>query len=400
MSNNDEKKLPRGIHRRGDSLVVSFALADGTIERRSVGPLTVDQAVEERVMFRRQVRLGTYEKRKPAPPPPPKEIPLPVAALWPLYVTNYTNGGGRDAGRQEIAWKKLQPTFGALAVDDVTTPIIAGYIKARQEQGVKGGTVNRELSVLQAMFRLGMRSTTTGGKPMVDRLPAFPPKLQEGPPKKGFIKDQQYATLMAHAKAPWMLAFIECAFSFGFRKSELLNLRCGQVDLLDRRITLYETKGDRKGRARKGRVVMMTQKVYERLRVMKRNKGDEDFVFTRDDGSRVVDPRQDWYDLSVVAKLGAYVPAKGKNGDYQKYVGLTPHDFRRSAVKAMKKRGVPDRVVMEIGGWRTRAVFDRYFPVDEEELKDAAMRIENGRDAEVAGTSTSTKTDTSDSMRQ
>jgi hypothetical protein len=116
-------------------------------------------------------------------------------------------------------------------------------------------------------------------------------------------------------------------------------------------------------------------------------------VFTREDGGHVVDPRQDWYDLCVASGLGVYVPAKRKNGeDYKKYRGLNLHDFRRSAVKAMKQRGIPDRVVMQIGGWRTRAVFNRYFLVDEEELADAAKRIENGRKARpVASSATQTK---------
>lgn len=123
-----------------------------------------------------------------------------------------------------------------------------------------------------------------------------------------------------------------------------------------------------------------------------------DYVFTREDGSRVVDPCEDWYTLCVASGLGVYIPAKRANGeDYEKYRGLNLHDFRRSAVKAMKKRGIPDRVVMEIGGWRTRAVFDRYFPVDEEELADAAKRIENGRKARpVASSETQTKVKHSD----
>ena len=39
-------KLPRGIHRRGNSLVVSFALADGAIERRSLGLVSTGYAQE------------------------------------------------------------------------------------------------------------------------------------------------------------------------------------------------------------------------------------------------------------------------------------------------------------------------------------------------------------------
>ncbi|HYT18823.1 MAG TPA: hypothetical protein VEW05_01180 [Candidatus Polarisedimenticolia bacterium] len=62
------------------------------------------------------------------------------------------------------------------------------------------------------------------------------------------------------------------------------------------------------------------------------------------DGTLVVDPRQDWYDLYVAAKLGSYVSAKRQNGQtYNKYVGLNPHDFRRSALRNMTRRGVTEK---------------------------------------------------------
>lgn len=70
------QKLPRGIRRRGTSVVVSFALQDGIIERRSLGPVSVSWAKEQREIFRRQVREGAYQKRQP---PPPKEVPITVA---------------------------------------------------------------------------------------------------------------------------------------------------------------------------------------------------------------------------------------------------------------------------------------------------------------------------------
>jgi integrase len=368
-----KESLPRGIHRRNGSLVISYSVG-GKVRYQSLGDCSLEFAKDRLAITKMQIREGTW-KPKVAFNIEPAPAVSKVEDLWQPYLTHYGNKGGKDASRQTIAWNHLKDTFAAVPVTDVTTDLINTYVAARQAKAISGGTVNRELTILQAMFRLGARSTGVNGKPVVDRLPAFPSKLKEGPPKKGFIKDQEYLRLMKHAKAPWMLAFIEAAFSFGFRKSELLNLHCNQVDLLERRITLYETKN---GRAR---TVMMTGKVYDRLRVMLRGKKATDFVFTREDGSRVADPRSDWYTLCVASKLGVYVPAKRKNGeDYQKYVGLNLHDFRRSAVKAMKKRGVPDRVVMEIGGWRTRAVFDRYFPVDEQELADAAKRIENGRE--------------------
>ena len=98
-------------------------------------------------------------------------------------------------------------------------------------------------------------------------------------------------------------------------------------------------------------------------------------MFTRQDGTRVVDPRQDWYDVCVAAKLGSYVSAKRQNGQtYNKYVGLNPHDFRRSAVRT--RRGVTEKVAMTISGHSTRSVFDRYNIVDETDLAEATRKIE------------------------
>ncbi len=380
------EKLPRGIHRRGSSLVISFAV-DKKIRYVSLGDCSPEFARDQLAITKMEIRKGVWKPKTACQILEPEPVAT-VASLWEPYLTDYRNRGGKDSGRQTIAWNHLNDKFGGLLVTQVSTASIGAYISERQKKGIKGGTINRELAILQAMFRLGARSTANG-KPVVDRLPAFPGKLKEGPPKKGFIKDGEYSVLMSQAKEPWLLAFIEAAFSFGFRKSELLNLVCGQVDLLDRRITLYETKNGR------SRVVKMTGGVYERFRVLMRGKTKDDFVFTRTDGSRVVDPRKEWYDLCVASKLGEYVEARTAKGEtYEKYVGITPHDFRRSAVKAMKQRGVPDRVVMEIGGWRTRAVMDRYFPVDEQELADAAQRIEDGRKLQavaVASGQTQTK---------
>jgi integrase len=117
------------------------------------------------------------------------------------------------------------------------------------------------------------------------------------------------------------------------------------VDLLEGRIRLEDSKsGD-------PRTIVMTETMRQLMLVLLRGKKDEDYVFTREDGSRVVAPRKEWYSLCVSSGLGKYELVERKNGEsYKKYVGLNPHDFRRSALRNMTRRGVTEKVAMTISG--------------------------------------------------
>jgi integrase len=130
---------------------------------------------------------------------------------------------------------------------------------------------------------------------MVHSVPAFPARLEENPPRNGIIVNKQYSALAKNANVRWLRCLIACAYDFGFRKGELLNLRVSQVDLLDKSIELLEGE-TKNGEPRK---VFMTTEVFELMWACVRGKNPDDFAFTRGDGSRVVDPRDDWYTLSV-----------------------------------------------------------------------------------------------------
>ena len=59
-----------------------------------------------------------------------------------------------------------------------------------------------------------------------------------------------------------------------------------------------------------------------------------------------------------------------------KYVGLIFHDLRRSAARNARASGVAEGVIMKMGGWKTRSVFDRYAIVAESDMVDAIERVE------------------------
>jgi integrase len=379
------KKLPRGIRIRGDSVVVSFALADGAIERRALGPVSIAYAVQQRAIFQRQAAEGKYEKRKPRA----KEKPLTIADLWKTYLSGYKLAGKKAAWRQEGAWKNhLEKVFGEMRPDQLSTPDVVSYQEQRIAAGAGPATVNRELNALKAALNLAHETTLAGGKPRLSHVPHWN-ALKEPPARSGFIKAPQYAKLCEHASQLWLRAFIACCYTFGFRRGEMLNLRVRQCDFFDVWIQLEEgtTKND------EGRKAHMTSEVFNLLKSCCEGKNPDDLVFTREDGSAVRELREDWYALCVAAGLGCFVEAKRANGKaYDKYVGLQPHDFRRTAVRNLIRRGVPQHIAMKISGHKTEEVFRRYDILDDEDLIDATRKLEA---AAAAQNESGTKTDTS-----
>jgi integrase len=51
------------------------------------------------------------------------------------------------------------------------------------------------------------------------------------------------------------------------------------------------------------------------------------------------------------------------------------HDFRRSAARNYRASGVSEGVITAICGWRTRAMFDRYAIMNEDDLRKAAAQV-------------------------
>ena len=68
--------------------------------------------------------------------------------------------------------------------------------------------------------------------PKVLRLPKFP-KLTEDNIRKGFLEDAQYEKLIGYCPDAWFRTLVEMGRTYGWRISELVNLKVRQVDILE-----------------------------------------------------------------------------------------------------------------------------------------------------------------------
>ena len=104
----------------------------------------------------------------------------------------------------------------------------------------------------------------------------------------------------------------------------------------------------------------MTLPVKALLSQCVHGKTSEDFVFTRDRGKPVLDFRGAWEAACKAAK----VP------------DLLFHDLRRTAARNLRRAGVAEGVIMKIGGWKTRSVFERYAIVSQTDIRDAMTSLQ------------------------
>jgi integrase len=198
------------------------------------------------------------------------------------------------------------------------------------------------------------------------RLPVIR-KLKEAKPRQGFFEREPFEAVRRRLPEDLQVA-VTIAYTYGWRmQSEVLALERRQLDL--EAGTLRIDPGMTKNG--EGREVYLTPEVrallvaqLDRVRALERRLGRIvpvlfPYLTGQRAGTRVVDFRKRW--ISACRAVGV--------------AGRLRHDFRRTAVRNMVNRGIPERVAMKISGHKTRAVFDRYHIVSPGDLQEAARRL-------------------------
>ncbi len=272
---------------------------------------------------------------------------MTVADALRVLLADYQLNGRRSLNCLEYRTRRhVVPHLGHLSLADVTRDTLREYVTKRRSEGAVNGTIQREIAAVRRAFSLADAP-----------WPKWE-KLREAPPRQGFYTPEEFARLLDACTALWARPPLQFAYLTGWRlKSEVLPLRLDHVELGGAARVWIDPGTTKNGDGRVFPVNGELRALLERQRA--HTPASCPWVFHRR-GRRLLCIR------------GAFERARVRIGTPTKLM----HDLRRTAARHFIRSGVPEAVAMRLGGWRDQSVFARYNVVSDQDLVDAAARID------------------------
>jgi integrase len=354
------------VYQRGRVWWIAYDGPDGKRVMESSGSLNEGDAVR---LLRK--RVGAREHHLPVIPRA-EHLTFPEAARAVLD-DFITNGKKSLVVVERRITKHLTPYFGNRRMAGITAADVRAYVTHRQRQGIvnRGGQrradvsnaeINRELQILKRMFNLAMKDGLLGTRPHIAML-------KEGAARQGFFEREQFESVRRHLPEE-LQPVVTFAYITGWRVgSEVLPLEWRRVDMAAGIVRLEDgtTKNG------EGRIFFLTAELKAMLEEQDRRRRATGhiipWVFFRmvaqgRGGEKKPEPITTFTKAWQAACIAAGCP------------GRIPHDFRRTAVRNLDRAGIPRSVAMRMVGHKTEAIYRRYRIVDEQDLKDAAARLD------------------------
>jgi integrase len=323
---------------------------------------TKEQAEMLAAKMKTETFEGKYFERRRVPQ-------LTVSEVWDLYVKKYGPLPKKGEPRPAIQYDSYQTDhgrakcllahLGSKAAISLTVENVDAYRLARfGEKTVRNkppmpATLDRELELLKRILNYAVDCK---------KLPLNPlqrAKFLRVPNVRRSAVDEELFQRLLDACDSDLKAIVLIGFDTGMRKREVLDFIWEQVDLRDGviRLSQQDTK------AEDARLVVLTTRAIEALKGLVRGLPHTPVFPNPATGESWNDIRKMWNRARKAAGLS----------------GLWVHDLRRSFVTGARKAGVAESVVMKMSGHKTRAVFDRYNIVSDEDLRAGVAKLEKSR---------------------
>ena len=262
--------------------------------------------------------------------------PHPIAELLQRY-HKHAESYKASYSRERYALEGFAKYFAGRYLSDITTWGVEKWKRDREKQ-VQRSTVNRELTVLKHMFKMGVKWGLMPSNPAASVSP-FP--VQEG--RFRYLSEDEIPALLEACEkqvtSPWLYPLVVLALNTGARQGELLNLRYEDIDLEKGLLYFGKTKN------RKLKTVPMNKTVREAVEWLFKHRYSE-CLFSWPWGEQI--GRTTIYDAFKKACSEAKVEQ------------MRFHDLRHTAASYLVMGGVDLPTVKEILGHREIEMTLRY----------------------------------------
>lgn len=246
--------------------------------------------------------------------------------------------GGRDIERKAKRFElHVCRLLGDRPVDKLTDDEWKGYVAARRVEGASDATINREAAALAHMLRTAVK------RRLLRSVPILIERLREPPGRLVYLSPAQLQQLIKAAEidqSPHALTFVMIAGHTGMRQEPILNLKVGDLDIERRVIWVGKDKAGRREQP-------MPRNLADYLRAATAGKQVDDWLFpaSRSRRGRVYQFNSQF--ARCVERAG--LPSN-----------VTPHTMRHTVATNAAHAGLDAATIQAIGGWKTRAMAERY----------------------------------------
>ncbi len=263
-------------------------------------------------------------------------------------LADYRARGLASCKTVRIHMTRLRREVGSLRPSFCDRPCLNALVIRWRGEGLAPATVNKHLGTLHRAFMLGREN----GK--ITTVPTFP-HLPEHNARQSFVEPEEFYTFLKGVGDLDLRDFLEWLYCSAMRWGESAKLTWPMLNeaTWELQIPSYATKNH------ESRVVPVEGVLRAILaRRLARKSPDCPFIFNR-------------RKKQIRAFTKSFRAACDKVGWISGRGGITPHDFRRSAARNMRRARVSESVIMKLGGWKTAAMFRRYAIIDTRDLTEA-----------------------------
>jgi integrase len=149
--------------------------------------------------------------------PIPEGTPVTFDTMAQAYLEDYVLQRYRALTTARARVEHLRAYFGGWPVERLTPDGVRSYQLQRRHAGAAAATISRETSILSRMFQIAVR------RGQVERIPLFPTRLEENPPRERFFEHDEFLKVCAHLPSSYC-DVLQFAYYSGWRRNEILHL--------------------------------------------------------------------------------------------------------------------------------------------------------------------------------